>query len=193
VLSVCSSHSWGNNAPVIVVLGDSLSAGFGLQQGEGWVSLLQQKLQQQAYPHRVINASISGDTTGSALARLANALQHRPNILIVELGGNDGLRGLPLKTMQSNLRQIIEQGQQIGAKVLLLGMQIPPNYGPLFAQRFTQTYETVARDTGAVLLPFFLAGMEADTRFYQADQIHPNAKGQPLMLQNVWEKLQPML
>jgi len=188
-----SQAGWSASPPVIVVLGDSLSAGFGLQRGEGWVDLLQQRLKQQDYPHRVINASISGDTTGSALARLEQALSHRPAILIVELGGNDGLRGLPLNAMETNLRRIIEQGQRIGAKVLLLGMQIPPNYGPQYTQGFALTYTKLAKQTRTSLVPFFLAGLETRRELFLADMIHPNAQGQPQMLNNVWPALLPML
>jgi acyl-CoA thioesterase-1 len=193
ILLLCMAGNGSAATPTIVVLGDSLSAGYGLRAGEGWVDLLQQKLQRQDYKYQVVNASISGDTTRSALSRLAAATQSRPAILIVELGGNDGLRGLSLSDMKKNLRRIIDHGQQQGAKVLLLGMQIPPNYGPLFTQRFAQTYAQLAHDTSSSLVPFFLAGLQDSPRHYQRDQIHPNASAQPLLLKNVWPQLQPLL
>lgn len=186
-----SSPGW--SAPVITVLGDSLSAGFGLSTGEGWVDLLRQRLRDQQHPYRVINASISGDTTGGALARLPQALDPSPHILIVELGGNDGLRGLSLKNMEANLRQIIQTAHSQGSKVLLLGMQIPPNYGPLFTQQFQEVYARVARDMNTPLVPFLLAGLEDRREFFQRDQIHPNAEAQPILLDNVWPELVKLL
>jgi len=187
----------GSGAPVILVVGDSLSAEYGLARGTGWVTLLEQRLDAERIGARVINASISGDTTAGGLARLPALLQsHRPTHVIVELGGNDALRGLPLVGTERNLSQIVQLAQQAGTRVLLVGMQIPPNFGADYARRFSAVFETVARQRKAALVPFFLQGV-ADgpdpTRLFQPDRIHPTAQAQPLMLDNVWPHLQPLL
>ncbi len=180
--------------PVILVFGDSLSAAHGLRTEQGWVALLQQRLRQQGYPHRLVNASLSGDTTDSGLQRLPRALRrHRPELVILELGGNDGLHGLPPERTHTNLARMIRLIQASGAQVLLVGMQIPPNYGPRFAQRFRQIYPSLAREFGIPLVPFLLAGLENRRDLFQADQIHPNARAQPLLLENVWAALAPLL
>ena len=180
--------------PVIMVLGDSLSAGYGIDQKQGWVNLLQQRLTKQGYPHQVVNASISGDTTAGALFRLENALQeHRPDIVIVELGGNDGLRGLPLAEMKDNLKRIIEKCRASGAKVLLVGMKIPPNYGKDYTDAFEQTYFTLAREYELPLVPFLLEGIADNNALLQSDRIHPNGEAQGMILENVWSVLSQII
>ncbi len=180
--------------PVLLVVGDSLSAAYGIDGNDGWVSLLQAKLLQNRYPHRVINASISGDTTRGALTRLPRALeQHRPEVVIIELGGNDGLRGISLQEMQSNLTDMVHMSQRQNAKVLLLGMRLPPNYGPAFTKRFHAIYHTVADRAQIALVPFFLEGVATDRALMQADGVHPTAAAQPRLLDNVWPQLQPLL
>lgn len=187
-LLLCPVPGW---AKTVLVLGDSLSAGFGLQQEEGWVHLLAQRLQQRATGWSVVNASISGDTTGNGLQRLPAALNlHKPSVVIVELGGNDGLRGTPLQLIKQNLTELVRQSQAAGAKVLLMEMRIPPNYGKRYTERFTGQYREVAKETGAVLVPFFLAEVGGRNELMQADGIHPNAKGQPKMLDATWPLLQ---
>jgi acyl-CoA thioesterase-1 len=181
-------------APIIMVLGDSLSAAYGLDRGEGWVSMLQRRLEDKSYDYRVVNASVSGETTSGALARLERELDlHRPDIVIVELGGNDGLRGLPLSQMQANLERIVEEIQSRGGRVLLAGMQLPPNYGPAYTREFHGVYLRVARTKKISLVPFLLAGIAYDPGYFQADGIHPTAAAQAVILQNVWTQLEPLL
>lgn len=179
---------------ILLVLGDSLSAEYGLPRGSGWVAQLQQRLASEKFNVQVVNASISGETTAGGRARLAGLLQrHQPAIVLLELGGNDGLRGLALTSTQANLREMINASKASGAKVLLLGMQMPPNYGPGYSRRFAAMYPDLARETGARLVPFFLAGLEDTDRFFQSDRIHPNQRAQPIMLDNVWPLLKPLL
>ena len=181
------------DAPVILVLGDSLSAGYGIDVNAGWVALLQQRLDGN-YPHRVINASVSGETAGGGLARLPALLQqHQPELVILELGGNDGLRGHPINIMQQQLRDIIEKAQAAEAKVLLLGMQIPPNYGQRYTQRFHQAYAQLAEEYELPYVPFFLEGVAVNAELMQRDGIHPTAQAQPQMLYNVWQTLEPLI
>ena len=181
------------DAPVILVLGDSLSAGYGIDVNAGWVALLQQRLDGN-YPHRVINASVSGETAGGGLARLPALLQqHQPALVIVELGGNDGLRGHPINIMQQQLKEIIEKAQAAKAKVLLLGMQIPPNYGQRYTQRFHQAYAQLAEEYELPYVPFFLEGVAVNAELMQRDGIHPTAQAQPQMLDNVWLTLEPLI
>lgn len=188
----CAAHA--ADKPVILVLGDSLSAAHGIEPGAGWVSLLEKRLQQQGYRHRVVNASIGGDTTSGGLARLTRALDtHQPGIVIVELGGNDGLRGLPLAEIQKNLAAIIEQCQQRNIRVLLIGMRLPPNYGPQYTEKFRQMYAALARRYRVPLVPFLLEGVAGNKDLMQPDGVHPRAAGQPIMLENVWRVLAPML
>lgn len=180
-------------SPAILVLGDSLSAEYGIRRGSGWVALLEQKLQAEKIGAKVVNASISGDTTSGGRSRLPALLkQHRPTLVVVELGGNDALRGLPLDQTQNNLLAITRMAQQNGAKVVLLGMQMPPNYGRDYAQRFSRVYTDVAKATRAILVPFFLKGI-ADSSdsmvWFQADRIHPKEEAHPQMLANVWPAL----
>jgi acyl-CoA thioesterase-1 len=180
--------------PVILVLGDSLSAGYGIALSESWVSRLEQRLRERGLPQRVVNISISGDTTRGGLARLPAALQqHRPAIVILELGANDGLRGLPLKELQDNLSAMIEQCQQAGARVLLTGMRIPPNYGPRYTQKFQATFAELAERYRLALVPFLLEGVAGDPALVQDDGIHPRAEAQERILENVWSVLAPLL
>lgn len=184
-------------AAVILVVGDSLSAEYGLARGAGWVTLLEQRLTQEKIQATVINASVSGDTTAGGRARLAALLRmHQPTLVVLELGGNDALRGLPLANTQDNLTWMTTQSQAAGARVLLVGMQVPPNYGADYGQRFAGLFETVARDRKAALVPFLLKGV-ADapdaTALFQPDRIHPRAEAQSRMLDNVWPELRKLL
>jgi acyl-CoA thioesterase-1 len=198
LMAIAPAWSYGNTArndsPTILVLGDSVSAGYGLASNEGWVALLQSRLKAQGYGYRVINASVSGETTTGGLARLPRALSvHRPKIVIVELGGNDGLRALPLETSRQNLERIIQASQSSGAKVLLLGMKIPPNYGPRYSQGFEQLFSDLARRYRLPFEPFFLEKIALAPGMMQSDGLHPTAKAQPVMLDTVWPVLKPML
>lgn len=181
-------------APALLVIGDSLSAGYGLRPGEGWVSLLERRLEAEGYPHRVVNASISGETTRGALSRLPRALElHDPAIVVIELGGNDGLRGLPPKVMHENLAAMVALSRGSGARVLLLGMHLPANYGADYTMRFHQVFVDIARREQVPFLPFFLEGVALAPDMMQADGIHPNAAAQPKLLDNIWPALRPLL
>ena len=185
---------------LILVVGDSLSAEYGLPRGSGWVALLEQKLAAQQRPWQVVNASVSGDTTSGGRARLPGLLKkHRPAIVIIELGGNDALRGLALQATQDNLAAMSASAQKSGARVLLAGMQAPPNYGADYTGRFAALYPRVAQESGAALVPFLLAGV-ADAApggdalaLFQSDRIHPTAQAHPILLRNVWSELEKML
>ena len=178
----------------LLVFGDSLSAAYGLRAEQGWVTQLQQRLASEGYGYHVVNASVSGETTSGGRNRLQRALaQHRPSVVVVELGANDGLRGLPVKETQANLRAMIQAAQVAGAKVLLLGIHIPPNYGPQYTQAFDAMYTSLAAEMRVPLLPFLLEGIAMNTRYMQADGLHPNAAGQPRVLANVWPRLKPLL
>jgi acyl-CoA thioesterase-1 len=180
--------------PVILVLGDSLSAGYGMAADSTWVALLRRKLDAEGYGYRVVNASVSGETTGGGRARLARALQvHRPAVLILELGGNDGLRGLPMKQVRSNLDTMIEQARKSGSEVLLVGMRMPPNYGSAYAEQFYSMYGELGAKHGIGVVPFFLDGVAQDAKLMQSDQIHPTAAAQPMLLENVWPSLEELL
>ena len=181
-------------SPVILVLGDSLSAGYGIPVEKGWVSLLQRRLVERGFPYRVVNASISGDTTSGGLSRLPAALElHRPTIVVLELGANDGLRGQPPMAMSRNLSRMIEQSQQAGARVVLAEMRIPPNYGPLYAQKFQATFGELAQHYAIPLIPFLLDGVAGNPALIQDDGLHPRAEAQPQILDNVWAVLEPTL
>lgn len=181
-------------APTLLVMGDSLSAGFGISIEKSWVSLLQQRLRAQGYPHTVVNASISGETTAGGLARLPAALDHHsPEIVLIELGANDGLRGLPLKTLRANLTTMLKLSQAAGAKTAVLEMRIPPNYGPAYTTEFQTGFTKVASAQKAVLIPFFLAPIVLTPEAFQDDGIHPTAEVQPLLLDAVWPHLKPLL
>lgn len=181
-------------SPVILVMGDSLSAAYNLKASEGWVALLETKLKQGGYDYTVVNASISGETTAGGLARLPSTLgQHKPAIVIIELGANDGLRGTPLKSMQDDLERMIRLSSQAGAKVLLLGILLPPNYGKAYTDKFSAVYVDLAQEHHLRLLPFLLAGVAEHRELMQADGMHPVATAEPKVLENVWAELEPML
>lgn len=183
-----------SEAPTILVMGDSLSAGYGLKVESGWVTLLQQRLTTKGYGYHVVNASVSGETTGGARTRFPRALQlHHPDIAIIELGGNDGLRGLPIVQMKTNLQAMIKAARDAHAKVLLLGMNIPPNYGPEYATQFHRVYVDLAQQYQVPLVDFFLAGVALTPQLMQADGIHPTAEAQPRLLDNIWPVLLPLL
>lgn len=180
--------------PKILIYGDSLSAAYGIAQQQGWPILLQKKLIAKHYQYNVINASISGETTSGGLSRLAAALdEFKPNIIILELGANDGLRGLPLKEMSQNLSAMITLSKKSKAKVLLVGMRIPPNYGPKYTASFSQTYSQLSQQHKISLVPFMLENIAAKPNLIQEDGLHPNALGQRMILDNIWPKLQLML
>jgi len=181
-------------APVILVLGDSLSAGYGIRVEQGWVALLQKRLVSKGYGHRVINASSSGETTGGALARLPRALdKQRPAVVVIELGGNDGLRGLPIADVRRNFEALIRLSREAGARVLLIGMRIPPNYGPEYTKAFHELYGDLAKRDRLPLVTFFLDGVALDDSLMQDDGLHPNAAAQPKLLEQVWPRLEPLL
>ncbi|MVW76016.1 arylesterase [Pseudomonas xionganensis] len=181
-------------AGTLLVVGDSISAAFGLDTGQGWVALLEERLAEQDYPHQVVNASISGDTSSGGAARLPALLaEHRPSLVIIELGGNDGLRGQPLAQLQQNLARMIDDSRASGAQVLLLGMLLPPNYGMRYTTAFARVYESLAHDKQVAFVPFFLEGVGGVPGMMQNDGIHPTAKAQPLMLENLWPTLKPLL
>ncbi|MBB5496145.1 acyl-CoA thioesterase-1 [Paraburkholderia sp. MM5384-R2] len=180
--------------PVIVVLGDSISAEYGLPRDTGWVALMRQRLAEERIDYSVANASISGDTTSGGRARLPALMERlKPSIVIVELGANDALRGVPLSTTEDNLRTIIEQAQQGHAKVVLVGMYVPPNYGPDYTQKFHGLYGQLSKEFHVPLVPFLLAGIADKPDMFQADQIHPTQQAQPLLLNNVWPAVKPLL
>jgi acyl-CoA thioesterase-1 len=180
-------------APVILVFGDSLSAAYGIPRDAGWVSLLDQRLVKEKFDYQIVNASISGETTAGGLSRINAALtEHRPAVVILELGANDGLRGLPLANMSNNLDKIITACQRKKARVLLIGMRLPPNYGMRYTQEFQDTYAALAKQHKLPLVPFLLAGVE-DEKYYQADRLHPTAEAQPQILNAIWAALHPML
>lgn len=184
----------GGNAVTILIVGDSLSAGFGLRPGEAWPNLLKQRLSRLQLETEVVNASISGDTTRGALSRLPRALEvHAPDIVVIELGGNDGLRGFPIEVMRENLAQMVAMSRAAGARVLLLGMRLPPNYGPEYTEKFHQVYRDLAKDKQVQLVDFFLENVATNPELMQADGIHPTAAAQPVLLDNVWPKLKPLL
>jgi acyl-CoA thioesterase-1 len=197
ILGVSSTAAFAAAPQTILVVGDSLSAEYGLARGAGWVNLMTEKLAKEKISARVINASISGDTTSGGLSRLPALLtQHKPTIVIIELGGNDALRGMAMGQTEKNFSQMTQQSTKSGAKVLLLGMQVPPNFGPAYAKEFTAVYQQVAKSNKAALVPFFLKGV-ADApnsrELFQADGIHPLAAAHPIMLANVWPELAKLL
>lgn len=181
-------------SPVIVIFGDSLSAAYGISQHEGWVALLQQRLNQQKLNYQVINASISGETTSGGLSRFAEMLkQQKPNIVLIELGGNDGLRGLSAVETYNNLEAMIQQAKKANAKVLLIGMKIPPNYGLKYSRQFSENYQSLAKKHGVTLVPFLLDDVAGKPDLVQADGLHPTAAAQAQLLENVWATLIKML
>ncbi len=197
-IGVCifSVQALAQTPPLILVVGDSLSSEYGLVRGTGWVAALEKKLSTRAKAMRVVNASISGDTTAGGLSRLPALLKHhQPSVTIIELGSNDALRGLPLIQIQANLTQMVRQAQE-SSSVVVLGMEIPPNYGRQYSRDFSALFTTVAKQENAAVVPFLLKGI-ADTgnalALFQADRIHPNTQAQPMILSNVWQVLEPLL
>jgi len=178
----------------ILIVGDSLSAGYGLKQKQSWIYLLQQRLEEKFSHYKIINESTSGDTTANGLIRVPQALeQSQPDIVILELGANDGLRGLPLNYAKTNLKKIIQILQQKQARILLLGMRIPPNYGKRYSQAFAAIYPDLAKQYNLALVPFMLQGVSGKSEFIQSDGLHPNAQAQPLILENIWPYLKVLL
>ncbi|RYE93253.1 MAG: arylesterase, partial [Oxalobacteraceae bacterium] len=191
LVATTSAHS---ASKTLLVLGDSLSAEYGLARGTGWVPLLEKRLQDGKLNVKVVNASISGDTTSGGRARLQPLLdKHKPDVMVLELGANDALRGLPIGSTEDNLQAMISAAQKIGAKVVLVGMQIPPNYGSEYASRFSGVFPKLAKEHKLPLVPFFLAPLMERPDLFQADRLHPTAEAQPLLLEAIWPRLQPLL
>lgn len=178
----------------VLVVGDSLSAEYGLTRGAGWVALLEQKLKAEKIDARIVNASISGETTSGGRTRLPALLtQHKPQIVVIELGANDGLRGLPVASAEANLRQMVTLSQKQDAKVMLIGMRMPPNYGRAYTERFFNMYGTLSKDLKAPLVPFMLEGVADKPALFQADRLHPNAEVHPIILNNIWPTISNMI
>ncbi len=189
-----STSSGGSEAPTVLVFGDSLSAGYGIDVDQSWASLLQTRLQEQGYEHRVVNASISGDTTESGAARIGQAIAtFGPELIILELGGNDGLRGIPPARMRANLTRIIESSSASGAAVVLLGIKIPPNYGQRYIEEFEGVFRDVATELEVPWIEFFMEGVALNPELMQDDGIHPNAAAQPILLDNAWPAIESAL
>lgn len=181
-------------APTILVTGDSISAAYGIALEEGWVALLQQRLKEEGYPHEVMNTSVSGETSSGALARLYTELKrYQPEMVIIELGGNDGLRGLPLEELKANLLQMVQLSQENGSKVLLLGMRLPSNYGEAYTENFHETFKEVATASKIPLVPFMLSAIALKREMFQDDGVHPTVEAQPILLDTVWPELKPLL
>jgi len=188
------ANAAGASERTILVLGDSLSAGYGIKPAQGWVALLEQRLRDQGYGYRVVNASVSGETTGGGLQRLPRALElHQPAVVVVELGANDGLRGLSVPLTTDNLTKIVAESKKTGAQVLLVGMLLPPNYGPRYTKDFTTMYRNIATNAKVPLVPFLLQSVALKPELMQADGLHPTAPAQPALLDTVWPQLKPLL
>jgi acyl-CoA thioesterase-1 len=191
VICLPAAHGAGQT---IVVVGDSLSSGYGIAAEQSWVAMLEDRLQSEGYGYQVVNASIAGDTTAGGLARLPRLLDlHDPKLVVIELGGNDGLRGQPVATLRANLKKMIELSQQAGAEVVLAGIQIPPNYGGTYTQALAAVYPELAREHDTALIEFLLADVALHDELMQPDGIHPNAAGQEIVFENVWRVLGPLL
>jgi acyl-CoA thioesterase-1 len=189
LMSFCS---WAQTNPVILVLGDSLSAEYGIPRGTGWVNLLERQLEKDKSPWTVFNASISGETSSGGLTRLQPVLtQKKPGIVMIELGANDALRGLPVSQTESNLRQMIQMSKKSGARVLLFGIQIPSNYGQNYTAQFKKLYPQLAQEEKIELLPFFLKDVATKPELFQADRLHPNVDAQSILFKNVWGSMAP--
>jgi len=187
-----SKHSFAQTTPTILVMGDSISAEYGLPRNAGWVHLMKQELIKDGSSWKVFNASISGETTAGGISRLPALLQQKhPGLVMIELGANDALRGLPLSETEKNLRSMISMSKKSGAKVLLIGMQIPPNYGRDYTEQFKKIYPRIAKEESVVLTPFLLAGVADKPELFQEDHIHPNAAAQSILLKNVWGSMAP--
>ncbi|MCX4028285.1 arylesterase [Endozoicomonas sp. SM1973] len=183
-----------SQANTLLIFGDSLSAGYGLKEHEGWVHLLKQRIARDYPTYQVVNASISGETTTGGLARLTSTLdKFKPTIVLLELGANDGLRGLPIPQMQRNLQNMIQQIKKSGSEVILMEMRIPPNYGKRYTELFQNSYSQLAKQEEIKLMPFFLKKIAGQQQYLQPDNLHPNAKAQPLLLDNIWEFINPLL
>lgn len=183
-----------SDEPTILIMGDSLSAAYGMPVDAGWVSLLEQRLRKQGYPHRVVNASISGETTRGGLDRLPAALREfHPDIVIIELGANDGLMGQPLTGMTDNLTSMVQLSRNAGAKPLLVRMKLPPNYGPAMVEKFASVYDRLADQLAVPTTKFMLENVAGTGEFVQDDGLHPNAEGQPRILENLWPSIEPLL
>jgi acyl-CoA thioesterase-1 len=183
-----------SDSPVLLILGDSLSAGYGMDREHSWVNLLELRLEQNGHSYRILNSSISGDTTQGGLARLPRLIdRYQPEIVIIELGGNDGLRGINPDVTRQNMTRMIQYSQQSGARVLLTGIRLPPNYGAVYLQQFESIYTDLAAEYDTLLVPFFMDGVVFVPGLLQSDGIHPNEKGQPVLLDNVWAVLAPQL
>lgn len=194
VFTIPVSSLQARDNATILILGDSLSAAFGMPVENGWVNLLRQRLAERYPQYQVINASISGETSQGGLTRLPKLLQnHQPDVVVIELGGNDGLRGLPPTLLQQNLEKMVALSRDAGARVLLVGMQMPPNYGPAYTELFQTIYYRVADKKQVTLVPFLLEGVAGNAELMQGDGIHAEAAAQPRLLENVWEKLEPLL
>ena len=190
-LLLASGNAW---AGTVLVWGDSLSAGYGLRPQQSWPAMLAERISAARLPHKVVNASISGETTAGGLARLPAALEtHKPSVVVIELGASDGLRGLPVKAMATNLQAMVDASRKAGAQVLLVGMRMPPNYGPEYTSRFEAAYRDIARANRLRLVPFMMEGFADQPGYFQADGLHPVAAAQPLILETIWRELKPLL
>lgn len=189
-----ATNAASNESPTIVIFGDSLSAGYGIDVDQSWAALLQTRLKEQGYEHQVVNASISGETTEGGATRIGSALQDfSPDLIILELGGNDGLRGFPAKRMKANLEKIVTRAKATGAAVILLGIRIPTNYGPRYSAEFEGVFRQISVDLDIKWIEFFMAGIAMNDDLLQDDRIHPNAAAQPILLDNVWPTISATL
>ncbi len=194
LLAILTSVSAISSANTIVVLGDSISAAYNMPEEKGWVHLIQQTITDNGYPHTVINKSISGDTTAGGLARIDQALeQHKPNLVLIELGANDGLRGFPPILIKKNLRELIKRSKKAGAQVLLLSMRIPSNYGKRYTNLFYNNYPDLANEMDIPFVPFILKDIALAKDMFQEDKLHPNEKAQPIIAEKIWEYLEPVI
>ena len=194
VIGLIPCTVFAGDSPVLLIMGDSLSAGYGMDREDSWVHLLEIRLQKYNHPYRILNSSITGDTTQGGLARLPRLLdRYHPQIVIIELGANDGLRGVDAEVTRANMTSMIKQSQAVGATVLLAGIKLPPNYGAAYLQRFESMYADLAAEFDTLLVPFIMDGVVFTPGMLQADGIHPNEKGQPVLLENVWQVLEPAL
>lgn len=193
-LLAMAGRSAADSSPTLMVYGDSLSAAYGIEESQGWVELLSSKLESEGYPYQVVNGSVSGETTTGGLSRLPAMLEsYRPDLVILELGGNDGLRGLPLNAIRQNLETMVQLAKDAGAEVLLAGIQIPPNYGPRYTEPFYQQFSDIADEMDLALIPFLIDGIPQQPELMQNDGIHPKAEAQFMIVDNVWPVLEPFL
>jgi acyl-CoA thioesterase I len=200
LLALCmplTAHAQSKSQGPILIVGDSLSAEYGLKRGTGWVALLEKQLATEKFTHKVVNASISGETTSGGAQRIKKLIEvHKPSLVVLELGGNDALRGLPMKSTESNLAAMVSAAREGKAQVLILGMRIPPNFGQDYSDRFEAVFKKLATDNKTGFVPFFLKDVgdaKDPQQYFQADRIHPNEQAQPIMMQNVWPALRPLL